>query len=53
MKKFPYLAPETEAMELFLDSGCMIGNSLLGNDTNPDMDFSDIDNPFGTMSIVL
>ncbi len=47
--KFPYLAPESGVVEFDLGSRCMIPNSMLGDDTNSDMDFDDIANPFGIM----
>ena len=41
-----YIVPETDALELYLDSGCLINNSLLGDDTKPDMGLEDITDPF-------
>lgn len=44
-----YTKPDAEVLELYLDSGCLINESLLGDDSTPDMGVEDVPDPFNML----
>lgn len=47
--KIEYIKPLAEVFELDLRSGCLIGESMLGDDSTPDMGVEIIPDPFSSL----